>query len=201
MSEEWIVPFAKPRAEIGDAKHFRSTWLTASQATIRLRGFAQRYEDAIDPEYRDRVLAIVPGMWMPMEVARAHYLACDKLDLPAADLVDIGKAATKRANATTLQFMTRIAQGAGATPWAILAQTPRLWAHTADDGAIGVARLGPKEARAEFIGYPMAGIRYNRITMRGIVGAVVELFCKKAYVREVPALCTSRTLGMLVSWV
>jgi hypothetical protein len=196
-----VVPFPKPRAQIADAKHFRSTWLTASQATIRARGYGARYEAAIDREYRDRVLALVAGVWMPMEIARAHYTACDRLDLPTAELVDIGKAATQRANATTLSFMSRLAKGSGATPWTVLAQTPRLVSATADDGAVAVARLGPKEARVEFVGYPLAGIRYNRITMQGIVLAVVELLCKKAYVKEIASMCSERCLGMRVSWV
>jgi hypothetical protein len=137
VGKDWVVPFAKPRDQIADAKHFRSTWLTVSQ----------------------------------------------------------------RANATTLSFMSRLAQGAGATPWTILAQTPRLWASTADDGAISIERLGPKEARIDMVGYPLSGIRYNRISMQGIVLAVVELFCKKAYVREIASMCSERSLGMRVSWV
>ena len=198
---EWHVPFPKPKNLIPDAKHFRSTWLTASQATLRGRGLGAQYEAAIDPKYRDAVLSAVAGVWLPMDVARAHYQACDKLGLTETELVETGRAAMRRANATALSLVTSLAQGAGVTPWSALAQTPRFWSSTCDGGFIGVAKLGPKEARAEVVGYPLAGIRYNRITMRGIFVGCVELFCQKAYVKELTPQCDHRTLVMKVSWV
>jgi hypothetical protein len=198
---DWFLPLPKPRDQIKDARNFRSTWLTASRATLREMGHFEAYEKAIEPAYRDRLREMVPGVWLPMDVARAHYTAADRLGLPTPTLIEIGLAATKRANATTLSFMTRMAQGAGATPWTLLGQVQRLWTLTADDGAMGVARIGPKEAHFEVIGYPLAGIHYNRVTMRGIVSAVVGLFCTKVYVNEIPSLCTARSLGMRVSWV
>jgi serine/threonine protein kinase len=76
---EWLVPFPKPSHQIEDAKHFRSTWITASQATLRGLGAWDRYEAAIDPAHRAALLSAVAGMWMPIDVARAHYMACDSL--------------------------------------------------------------------------------------------------------------------------
>jgi hypothetical protein len=199
-AKDWFLPFPVPRDEIRDVQHFRSTWLTASQTTLRERGYWSAYEAGLDPKHRDQILSAVPGSWMPMAVALAHYGAADKIGIPTEELVEIGAAATRRANATTFQFITRLAQGAGATPWTLLAQAPRLWGATCDGGAVGIAKLGPKEARIEMVGFPLAGLAYNRVTMRGIVTAGVELFCKKAYVREIPSLCDHRSLGMRASW-
>ena len=39
------------------------------------------------------------------------------------------------------------------------------------------------------------------ITWRGIVIGTVELFCRKAYVKELAAECDQRTLVMKLSWV
>jgi serine/threonine protein kinase len=200
-ADEWIVPFPKPRDQIEDAKHFRSTWITASQATLRGLGVWEKYEAALDPKHRDALLAAVAGLWMPMDVARAHYMACDSLGFPEAQLVEIGRSAMRRANATTLSLVSRMAQGVGVTPWTALSQSPRFRAATLDGGWIGIARLGPKEARVEYLGYPLAGIPYNRVTWRGIVIGTVELFCKKAYVKEIPAMCDHRTVGLKLSWV
>lgn len=198
---EWLVPFPKPRHQIEDAKHFRSTWITASQATLRGLGVWDRYEAAIDPKHRDAVVSAVAGVWLPMDVARAHYSACDTLGFSETELVEIGRSAMRRANATTLSLISRMAQGVGVTPWTALAQVPRFKSATLDDGFIGIARLGPKEARVEYVGYPLAGIRYNRVTWRGIVIGTVELFCKKAYAKEIPAQCDHRTLVLKLSWV
>jgi serine/threonine protein kinase len=198
---EWLVPFPKPRHQIEDARHFRSTWITASQATLRGLGAWDRYEAAIDPQHRAALVAAVAGVWMPMDVARAHYTACDTLGFSESELVEIGRSAMRRANATTLSLVSRMAQGVGVTPWTALAQTPRFRAATLDGGFIGIAKLGPKEARVEYVGYPLAGIRYNRVTWRGIVIGTVELFCRKAYVKEMPAQCDQRTLVLKLSWV
>ncbi len=198
---EWVLPFPRPKAQIGDAKHFRSTWLTASQATIRGKGLGEKYEAALDPKHRDAVLAAVPGVWLPIEVAAAHYRACDTLGLPDSELVEVGRLAMRRANATTLAFVSRVAQGAGVTPWVALSHVQRFWSQTCDDGAIAVAKLGPKEARVEVVGYGLAGIRYNRVTFRGILLGSVELFCQKAYVKELTSQCDARTLVLRLSWV
>jgi len=200
--EEWLVPLPAPPDRIPDATHMRSTWLTASQATLRERGLGPRYEAALDRAHRDTVLSVVAGVWIPMAAARAHYLACDALDLPEDDLLEIGAAATRRANATNVAFIVRLAQGAGVTPWTMLAQTQRLWSRTFDGGgAVGVLRQGPKEACVRIIGYPLADIRYNRVTMRGIVSGFVAMFCERLYVREIPAYNDGRSQGLRLSWV
>ncbi len=199
--EEWFVALPKPAGEVRDAPHFRSTWLTASQRVLRERGYAAAYEAAIDPALRDQVLGVVPGVWLPMEVAMAHYRAADTLAIPESELVELGFAAMKRANATTLEMISRLARGVGVTPWTVLAQTPRLWSATCDGGAFGVVRLGPKDARLEIHGFPLAPIAYNRISMRGILTAVVAMCSRKVYMKEIPALCTKRSLGFRASWV
>lgn len=200
MGDEWFLPFPKPRSVIADARNFRSTWITASQATIRGHGLGAQYEEALDPRYRDELLAVVPGVWLPMHVARAHYLACDSLGISETEQVEFGRLAMQKANATTLSFITRLAKNAGVTPWTVFAQTPRIMAQTVDDGAIAVAKLGPKDARVEIVGYPLADIPYNRVTMRGILVGGIELFCRRAFAREIPELCDHRSLGLHVSW-
>lgn len=200
--EEIHLPFAAPRATIRDATHFRSTWLTASQASVRERGYGERYAELLPPKHKEQLLGIIAGVWMPMEVAWAHYATCDRLELSTAELVDIGLGATRRANATALSFAVRVARGAGVTPWTILAQLQRIWDRTCmGGGGVAVWKLGPKEARLEVVGFPLAELRYNRITFRGIVGATVELFCEKLYVKEIPELCDRRSLGFRLSWV
>ena len=201
-SLEWVVPLTLPRHQIADATHFRSTWLTASQATLRARGHFARYDGLLAPADRETVLSTVAGMWLPMAIADAHYSACNALDLSTNELLEIGAAATRRANATHLAFVLRMAQGAGVTPWTILTQIPRIWSRTFQGGGqVGVVRLGPKDARFEIIGYPLARLRYNRVTMRGIVNGFVELFCTKTYVKELPKLCDARSIGLHLSWV
>ena len=199
---DWLVPLPAPKSQIANATHFRSTWLTASQGTLRTRGLRERYEAQVAPEHRDVLFNIVAGVWLPMELARAHYTACDRLGLPNDELLEIGAEATRKANKTHITFVAHMAQVAGVTPWTMLAQTPRIWERTfRGGGAIAVARLGPKDARLEIVGFPVAGLRYLRVTMRSIVGGLLELYCERAYAKDIPTLCDERVLAMRLAWV
>jgi hypothetical protein len=199
---DWLVPLPSPKSHVADATHFRSTWLTASQGTLRARGLRERYEAQVAAEHRDVLLNIVAGTWLPMEIARAHYTACDRLNLPTDELLEIGAEATRKASKTHIAFIAHMAQVAGATPWTMLAQTPRIWARTfRGGGAIAVAKLGPKDARLEIHGFPVAGLRYLRVTMRSIVGGMLELFCERAYAKDLPHISDDRILAMRIAWV
>ncbi len=182
------------------ATHFRSTWVTASQASLRAHGFGARYEASLPAEHRDALLNVVAGVWLPMAVALAHYGTADSLELPESTLVDIGEDATRRANSTMLTFLARMAKGAGVTPWAVLSRADRLWSTTCRGGGIAVYEVAPKEARLELHGFPLARFRYNVITARGIAQAVVERFCQKAYASEVKARATNDRLVLKLAW-
>jgi hypothetical protein len=198
---EWLLAPSAPPEEVEDARHCRSTLIIGSQSALRERGLFDAYAQLVSAPFKDAILSAVPGQWLPLEAARAHYTACDALKLTDDVLVQIGALATRRASGTAITFARRVAQGAGVSPLTILAQSQRFWDNMWDGGNISVARTGPKDARVHVVGYPLANLHYNRVTMRGILVAAAELFCGKVYVKEVPALCNDRCLGMHVSWV
>jgi hypothetical protein len=197
---EVVVGFSRDRKQIADATYFRSTWLTSSIASLRESGLGARYEHELTGAHRDTVLSAVPGVWLPMDVAIAHYSACDRLELETSVLVALGEGAVRRAHGTSLGFAVRMARGAGTTPWTLLSQVSRFWEHTCKGGEVGIFKLGPKDARIEHVGFPLARIKYNRVTMRGIISGMLGLFCERLYVHEIRELCTERSLGFRVSW-
>ena len=67
--------------------------------------------------------------------------------------------------------------------------------------SVRLLKLGPKEARLETVNNPLFCFNYFRNAYRGIVCAGTELFCKKAYVKEVTPMCNERCLGVRLSWV
>ena len=74
-----MVPFHGPRAVMGMVRQVRSTLLASSLRSIRLRGRFDDYAKVLDPKYKEDVLSSVAGVWLPLEVAAAHYEACDRL--------------------------------------------------------------------------------------------------------------------------
>jgi hypothetical protein len=173
--EDVLVPFrgGALRATVPAATRFRSTWLSSSVRALRERRLFDAYLTHLPAEYHDAILNTVVGVWLPTKVAEAHYDACDKLELPAQELVAIGSAVGLHAQGIVFSVAINLAKGAGVTPWLLLPRLPEVWYRIWIGG--GVA-------------------------MRGVLQGLTGLFCERAYVREVPALCTKLTLGYRIAW-
>ena len=184
--EEVILPFPAPRAQIEPATHYRSTWIVSSLQSLRSAGHFDRYVAVLPPAMKSEILDAVAGVWMPMPVARAHYVACDELGLSSDEQLAMGASVGERAQGNVLSTVVRAARGAGVTPWTILPQLGRLYARGADGGAVAVFKLGPKDARTEFVGCELFDIDYFRHAFRGVFLGIMSLFCKKAYIHETP---------------
>jgi hypothetical protein len=200
--EEILVPYpgGAPRKSVAVATRFRSTWLGSSVQALRERGLQDRYFAVLAPEFREVVRSSVAGVWLPIDVAVAHYDACDRLELPMREVVQIGFDVTKHIRNTTIQTMVRLASNAGATPWTILERAGVLWGRAFEGSGISVVKLGPKEARFEVAGWPVSRSMYCRTAFRGILTASTDMFCLKTYVKELPKLCTDMTLGYTIAW-
>jgi hypothetical protein len=208
---EPYLPFGVPKHLVAPATRFRSTWLTTSVRSLRERKLLAAYLDRLPPVHHEAVLQAVVGVWLPVEVAIAHYEACDGLGLEDKEIVAIGAEASDRAQRTTLGTATRLAAGAGVTPWALLSQLQRFWERIWIGGAVGVFAHGPpgpgderagaaKEARVEIVSWSCARIPYCRVGMRGVFLGMTEMFCRKAFVHEIAEGCSASTLAYLVQW-
>jgi hypothetical protein len=198
--EEALVPFATKRGLVPRTTEFRSTWLASSLLALRERQLLDRYLEALPREHHDAVLGTVAGVWLPAEVSVAHYTAVETLGLTVPEQIAIGEDVARHAQGTVLSVAVRLAKEAGVTPWTVLVRLPGLWNRIWVGGAIAIFKLGPKEARVEIAGWTSAHIPYCRNAMRGVLSGLLQLFCGRVYVHEIPALCTPLTLGYRVSW-
>jgi hypothetical protein len=198
--EDTIVPFAVPRAEVTAVSEFRSAWLHSSLRSLRAHGLFDRYAAFLPAQHRETVVGSPIGVWLPSDVAVAHYAACDQLKLDVPTQIAIGAEVAERVHSTILSIAVKLAHEAGATPWTVLGQFGRLWGHIWVGGAVGVFRLGPKEARLEVVGWPCARFAYCKNGILGVTQGLIQLFCRKVYVRDVPRLCTSSSLGYRIAW-
>lgn len=201
VTEEPFVPFDRDRKLIPLTSHVRSTWLTASVQTLKREGYFDRYLELLPKEFHEPILTTVAGVWLPVEVALAHYGACDRLEIGPTDLIEIGNKVSVIAHGSTLDFASRLAKGAGVTPWVILVNYPKIWARIWQGGAVGVFKLGPKEARIEFVGMQCARFVYYRMGLRGVLGNLGAKFCTKGYVAELPKFSTDTTVAYRYAWV
>jgi hypothetical protein len=197
QGEETFLPFG----EGGTATAVRSTVILTSLRALRARAHFDRYMQALDEKYRDDILAITGGHWLAMDIARAHYLACDALALERGVIEDIGTESGRVLNHTVLAVVVKLSREAGASPWTALKHTNRLVGRTWQGSTCGVFKVGPKEARLEWVGQPVASIPYFRTAFGGFILGALQLFGRVVFVREIPRYCTSTTLGYRCSWV
>jgi hypothetical protein len=198
MTSIELVSFKLPREQIPAVSHVKSTLLSSSLRALRERGLFEAYIARLPREHHDEVLSSVAGAWHDLEVASAHYEACDRLGLSEAKQLELGQHVGARLHSTLMGLVTRMASDAGATPWLPLGQCSAFFERVYQGGGVSLTQLGPKEARVEMVGVSLARIDYFRVAKRGIIQAACQLFCKKSVVVEEPQL---RRLVYRVSWV
>jgi hypothetical protein len=196
--EEVIVPFADTKTQ--PATELRSTLLTTSIRSLRARSLFERYVANLPPERREEIVTSVAGVWLPLELGVAHYNACGALQLPLHEQQAIGKEVGDRVQGTFLGVTLRTVRGAGVTPWNGLSACGRLYERLFVGGAVQLVKLGPKEARLDFVNNALFGLPYFRFALHGVVATGAELFCAKAYVHDLPRYESPTSVSLRVSW-
>src|SRR5687768_14087931 len=73
-------------------RHVRGSLIASSLHTLRELGYYDNYLTHLPSRYREPVLFGLASSWLPLEVADAHYQACDDLKLGDTEIVAIGEA-------------------------------------------------------------------------------------------------------------
>jgi hypothetical protein len=201
FAEEVFVPFERSREHPPPLTAVRGAVIASSIKALRTRGFYDAYVERLDPVHRETVLGLSVSAWAPIPVAFAHYRACDALALDRATVEEIGGDAGLLLNRTVVSILVKLSKEAGATPWSALARSNKLMTRSWQGSTCGVFKLGPKEARFEWIGQPLAELPYIRMGFAGFIRSIMMLFATKAFVREIPKFCSATTLGYRCSWV
>lgn len=201
MGEEVIVPFHPSRERVPSLVSVRSTLIGSSMLALRARGLEGRYLATLPREYADAVLHTPAGVWLPSRVALEHYLACDRLELDSATIVDIGRQVTVVTQKSALAMILRLAKQAGANPWTLFSKCDQLWARIFDGSGIAIFKLGPKEARFEVAGCSLVKSAYWRTGLRSLLSTANDSFVTKMYIREIPGSLTSSSCVFRISWV
>jgi len=200
-SGEVIVPFRAPQEKLGVCSRVRTTLIVSSLQSLRKRGLYERYIELLPAEHHPIVRSMIAGQWVSMLVAEAHYDACQGLNLERRDVNVIGREVGDRIEGTFLATMVRMAGSVGATPWTALSYVDRLYDRIfAGGGGACIYKLGPKDAEAHFVGVPLCRIPYFRSAMAGVFEVGTELFCTKAYAKEVPDAAPHLGAVLHIAW-
>lgn len=184
MLEEAIIAFSGPPELAPPVTEVRGTLLSSSLQMIRDRGLRDAYLASLSAEHHEAIDSLVAGTWLPVQVAHAHYVAVDSLGLADSEILDIGRRVGERIQNGHLGTILRGARNLGGIdPWSIISRTDMLWARVFRGGEAAVFKLGPKDARIEFVGISIADVHYFRVGMQGILEAALGLSARKVYVR------------------
>lgn len=199
--EEIVLAHTHSPDEVPLATQVRGTVLLGSLRSLRARGLGDRYLAHVDPRHREAIESLTAATWLPVEVALAHYQACDALELDRATVEAIGRESGLFVNQTVRTIVSGISREVGVTPWFALGNAQKFRARTWIGGSISVVKLGPKDARFEWIQFPIAHIPYVRVAVGAFAGAIGGLFARSMFVRDVQPHARGTTLTYRLSWV
>ena len=182
----------EPALEDEPVVRVRSTLLSASVLVLRERAMWDQYWAQLGDEDRPKIDGLVAGTWLPIELAVAHYRACDRIGLDPRQVSDNGLAVGRRIQGTMLQTAVRLATGSN--PWVGLSLFPRLWKRVFIGGSVAIWKIGPKDARVEVSAMPLSEIPYFRHSYQGLVLEAFGLFATHVYLREVPTRARGRVI-------
>jgi hypothetical protein len=198
--EEVLVPYPAPRDRVPVVRRIRSGLLCSSLQAVRARHLESAYFAKLPREYHERVLSLTAAEWIGPELAFAHYDALDALGMTPEQIEQNGLQVAQQLQRGFLSVVLRFAVESGVTPWAVLERYQKLWERYFDGSAVAVWKRGPKEARAQVAGFPLARIGYVQVGVGGIMRGVLELVCRRAYVVPMRTQSDATTLTYRISW-
>lgn len=198
---EPFVPFQHPAGKAPLVSEIRSTLVVSSLQSLRTHGLFDRYVAELAPKDRDALLGLIAGTWIPLATAEPHYRALDRLQLSTDVVESIGGDVAQRVNKTLLSTIIRASRSAGVTPWTLLSHVHRFRELSWRGSDIAVYKLGPKDARFEWVAQPLAEIPYFVTSLGGYLAALAGLFSTKAYARlERDVVWRSYRIRYRMSW-
>ncbi len=161
----------------------RSTLLRSSLELLRARGYYDRYLEVLDRRHRDAIVGLVAPMWLPVDLALAHYAACDAMNLSVAERVALGEAVGDRVHGSFTKALIQGARAVGVTPFTLFTRFDSLWARLFQGGSAEVTKLGPKDLSVELLQARVPRFAYCRTAITGIFRLGLKLGgARSAYV-------------------
>ncbi|MET0286359.1 MAG: hypothetical protein ABW352_17900 [Polyangiales bacterium] len=196
---ELLIKHAQP---LRAATSIRSTVLQSSLASLRSRGHFDAWSRAMDPIHRTAVAESLAPSWMPIEIALAHYQACEAINLPLSEQVAMGEAVGDRIQGTFLATLMKSARASGLSPLILFKQFDRLYGRLFEGGSIQLTQTGPKDLEVEIAGLPLSRYAYFRTAFTGVVRAgFVFSGVRSNYVKQHSYNAKTESFVLRAAWV
>lgn len=164
VDEETHVVVVPHQPKSGPLKAVRRMLIQASLGELSELGAYDAYCALIEEELRDELTSLVGPGWVPVELALAHYRACDQLNLNDKDVHAMGlRTGEKVPSALLVQGTRASVDGPKDAPWSALGAFARMGRRIYEGGSAQYVKLGPKKLLIESTGNPLYGFHHFRI--------------------------------------
>lgn len=198
-TREIVVPRDPSR---GPLKAVRSLLLQSSLAELKNLGLHDAYASHMDKAALAQIQANIGPVWLPSELAVAHYRACDRLALTPSELEEVGTRASKRLQGGLLSTFASAARQSGFTPWLVIAAYGRIGDRLFDGSSAEFVKVGPKDLELRIEGNPLFGSRYFRTAYQVVTRATFfVLGTRAAHVRLSRYRPEEQAIEARISWV
>jgi hypothetical protein len=184
------------------ATHIRGALVINSLTTLRSANRLDDYFACLPTRHHGDVNAVTVQSWVPMDLALVHYAALGDVFVDVAEQIKNGRLAAERTQNVHLRTVLRVLSATGTFDvWDGLARIPSFVARSFQGGQFIVRRIGPKDARLEFVGFPLFRVSYMHNSFPGTYQAALELVSPRIFVRQDLSFRTESSMALLVSWV
>jgi hypothetical protein len=198
---EKVIPLRYAANKIPPVTRVRSTLVRSSIRTVEQRGFLPAYMGHLPADVREMVLDVVPGNWVEIDVALAHYRAIDKLGLSVSEQLSMGGAVGNNVQGLLVGTLMRLARGVGLTPWSGVGQYVRIWDRLFLGGDLEVEKASEKEAIVTMHGLRLFSVPYFRVAIRGLQQAGLTAIWSYRRVTATELACSSTMLSCRLTWM
>ncbi len=179
----------------------RSTLIVSGIQTLRANGLYERYVELLSPKLRQDIMALVAGLWIPVELALEHYRTMDRLALGKSTIEAIGAEVAERGAKTVLGRGSAATKLREPTPWDMLLMTHRNLDTNWRGSDIMITKEGPQEAQIVWAGQPCASVPYFVTSWGSFLRAAVTGYCTTAHHRIALEQGSATTMVIHLSWV
>ncbi len=160
--------------EVRPCTAVRNVVIQSSLSQLQDAGYYERYLTLIDPDRLQALLSSFAPGWTPIELALAHYEACDKLGLTQEEHAKLGQRIGARLQETALVTAAKRSRDADFDLWNATGNLHRMWARLYQGGSCQVVKLGPKDKLVELRAFALSRYRYYRNAQLAGIGAAYE---------------------------
>lgn len=152
----------------------RNTVIQASLGELREAGHYERYSEHIDADALRELSSNLAPCWVSIELADAHYAACDAMRLNDEELRRIGEAVGVRVRETSIVVAGKKTADETVDVFGMMRQLHRVWKRIYQGGSVQITKLGPTEELMEFLGFSLNRHHYFRFANLAAIVAVHE---------------------------